>query len=79
MRGYQDCVCEVRAYQSASTSVNPTGLAARKGEMWKLLKLPYSMRDARRQWILKMEELTINYHVLEWVFGVPKIFVKREE
>lgn len=42
-----------------------------KGEIWKLLKIPYGMCDAGRQWILKIEDWMIKQYRLERVFGAP--------
>lgn len=48
-----------------------------RGDLWKLLKMPYGMRDAGRQWLLKIEEWMVNDYEMERIPGVPQLLVKR--
>lgn len=50
-----------------------------RGILWKLLKLPYGIADAGRQWQKVIEEWMLTQAGLERVFGIPQLFVKRDQ
>ena len=45
--------------------------------LWKLLKLPYGIVEAGRQWLKTIEEWMLNVFKLERIFGVNQLFVRR--
>lgn len=49
----------------------------RKGVLWKLLKMPYGIVEAGRQWMIASEEWMIKEAGLKRVFGISQLFVKR--
>lgn len=48
-----------------------------RGILWKLLKLPYGIADAGRQWQVVVENWMLTEACLERVFGLPQLFTKR--
>lgn len=57
----------------------PRDCYRKRGIVWKLLKLPYGLVDAGRQWLIKIESWMIEEYGLERVFGVSQLFIKRRE
>lgn len=51
----------------------------RREVLWKLLKLPYDIVEAGRQWKLALEEWMLTNGGLNRVHGVSQLFVKRNE
>lgn len=47
--------------------------------LWKLLKLPYGIVEAGRQWQTVVEEWMLNEAGLERVFGLSQLFTKRKK
>lgn len=50
-----------------------------RGILWKLLKLPYGIVEAGRQWQKTVESWMLNEAGLERVLGISQLFVKRDE
>ena len=50
-----------------------------RGVLWKLLKLPYGIFEAGRQWQKTVETWMFNEASLERVLGVSQLFVKRDK
>lgn len=57
----------------------PRDWSTLRGILWKLLKLPYGIADAGRQWQKVVEEWMLTQAGLERVFGIPQLFVKRDK
>lgn len=49
------------------------------GGFWKLIKLPYGIFEAGRQWLCSIETRMLNTYEMERVQGMEKLFVKREK
>lgn len=54
----------------------PSDCPQERGELCKLLKLPYEMREGGRRWLLKIDEWMVNDYGLERIPGVPRLFEK---
>lgn len=50
-----------------------------RGSIWKLLKLPYGVSEAGRQWANVIEEWLTDEMVFEQVRGISQLFLKRAE
>lgn len=51
----------------------------KKGTLWKLIKLPYGIVEAGRQWMLTIEHWMLTAGGMSRVFGISQLFVKRNE
>lgn len=49
----------------------------KRGMLWKLLKLPYGIVEAGRQWMLVVEDWLLSEAFFTRVFGISQLFVKR--
>lgn len=56
----------------------PRDCHRRRGVIWKLLKLPYGMTDAGRQWLLRAEDWMLGKAGMMRVDGINQLFVKRD-
>lgn len=57
----------------------PREWGTRRGFIWKLLKMPYGVSEAGRQWALVFEEWLTRDMGMETVRGISQLFVKRRE
>lgn len=48
-----------------------------RGKIWRLLRLPYGIVEAGRQWLCAIEDWMINVYKMERVFGVDQLFIFR--
>lgn len=48
-----------------------------RGLLWKLLKLPYGIADAGRQWQKVLEDWMLHDGGLQRVFGISQLFIRR--
>ena len=55
----------------------PIEVGERRGVLWKLVKLPYGITEARRQWATVIEEWLLNTAEMERVNGMSQLFLKR--
>lgn len=56
----------------------PRDCYRKRGVVWKLLKLPYGMTDAGRQWQLRVEDWMLRTAGMERVTGVNQLFTKKD-
>lgn len=56
----------------------PKDCYRRRGYVWRLLKLPYGMVDAGRQWLLRVEDWLLGSAGMNRVDGVNQIFTRTE-
>lgn len=49
-----------------------------KGALWKLVKLPYGITEAGRQWAMVIDEYLLNHMKYERLFRVRRVFVNRD-
>jgi len=50
-----------------------------RGTLWKLLKLPYGIADAGRQWQKVVEQWMLSAGNLQRVFGISQLFTKKDD
>lgn len=56
----------------------PRECGGMRGKLWKLLKLPYGIPEAGRQWAKAIESWMIDTAGFQRVFGVPQLFSRRD-
>lgn len=57
--------------------VRPPKEFGMRGKLWKLLRLPYGIVEAGRQWLCVIEQWMLHEYEMELVFGVDQLFAKR--
>lgn len=57
----------------------PRDCFRKRGVVWKLLKLPYGMTEAGRQWLLRVEDWMMTTADMKRVEGVNQLFVKEKD
>lgn len=56
----------------------PKDCHRKRGTVWKLLKLPYGMTDAGRQWLLRVDDWLLRTLGMSGVGGVNQVFVRKK-
>lgn len=56
----------------------PRDCSRKRGMVWRLLKLPYGMADAGRQWQMRAENWLLGKAGMERIDGVNQMFVRRD-
>ncbi len=57
----------------------PRELKSRRGVLWKLLKLPYGISEAGRQWAKTIEYWILNHMNFKRVIGLGQLYIKRNQ
>lgn len=55
----------------------PIEVGEKRGILWKLVKLPYSITEAGRQWATVIEEWLLHIAKMEQVHGASQLFLKK--
>lgn len=57
--------------------VRPPKEFKQRGKMWRLLRLPYGIVEAGRQWLCAVEDWMLEKYNMQRVFGVDQLFARR--
>lgn len=57
--------------------VRPQNELRARGKTWKMLRLPYGIVEAGRQWFCDIGEWMIKEYEMKRVFGVDQLFIRR--